>query len=76
MGNIGCMVSDTFKVVDRMQIQGNLSCLSYIQGSGGIASIFSTATISAVVAVVGIIFRMFGKRSVHKNMGNIMRCIC
>ena len=53
-------------------ITGWILCLSYIQGSGGIASIFSTATISAVVAVVGIIFRMFGKRSVHKNMGNIM----
>ena len=32
----------------------------------------STATISAVVAVIGIIFRMFCKRSVHKNIGNIM----
>ena len=53
-------------------ITGWILCLSYIQGSGGIASVFSTATISAVVAVVGIIFRMFGKRSVQKNMGNIM----
>ena len=32
----------------------------------------STATISAVVAVIGIILRMFCKRSVHKNIGNIM----
>ena len=54
-------------------ITGWILCLSYIGGSGGgIASIFSTATISAVVAVVGIIFRMFCKRSVHKNIGNIM----
>ena len=37
-----------------------------------IASILSTATISAVVAVIGIILRMFCKRSVHKNIGNIM----
>ena len=50
----------------------NILCLSYIQGSGGIASILSTATISAVVAVIGIILRMFCKRSVHKNIGNIM----
>ena len=53
-------------------ITGWILCLSYIQGSGGIASILSTATISAVVAVIGIILRMFSKRSVHKNIGNIM----
>ena len=53
-------------------ITGWILCLSYIQGSGGIASILSTATISAVVAVIGIILRMFCKRSVHKNIGNIM----
>ena len=39
----------------------------------GIASIFSTATISAVVAVIGIIFPyVLQGRSVHKNIGNIM----
>lgn len=53
-------------------ITGWILCLSYIQGEGGIASILSTATISAVVAVIGIILRMFCKRSVHKNIGNIM----
>ena len=54
-------------------ITGWILCLSYIGGSGGgIASIFSTATISAVVAVIGIIFRMFCKRTLHKNVGNIM----
>ena len=53
-------------------ITGWILCLSYIQGSGGIASILSTATISAVVAVIGIILRTFCKRSVHRNIGNIM----
>ena len=53
-------------------ITGWILCLSYIEGSNGIASILSTATISAVVAVVGIIFRMFCKRTLHKNIGNIM----
>ena len=53
-------------------ITGWILCLSYIQGSGGIASILSTATISAVAAIIGIILRMFCKRSVHKNIGNIM----
>lgn len=36
-------------------ITGWILCLSYIEGSNGIASVLSTATISAVVAVVGII---------------------
>ena len=53
-------------------ITGWILCLSYIEGSNGIASILSTATISAVVAGVGIIFRMFCKRTLHKNVGNIM----
>ena len=53
-------------------ITGWILCLSYIQGTGGIASILSTATISSVVAVIGIILRMACKRSVHKNVGNIM----
>ena len=37
-----------------------------------IGTSITTATISAVVAVVGIIFRMFCKRTLHKNVGNIM----
>ena len=53
-------------------IAGWILCLSYIQGSGGWATILSTATISAIMAVVGIVLRMFGKRSVYRNAGNIM----
>ena len=53
-------------------ITGWILCLSYIQGSGGIASILSTATISAVVAVIGIVLRTVCKRSVYRNIGNIM----
>lgn len=53
-------------------ITGWILCLSYIQGSNGVASLISTASISAITAIVGIILRMMGKRSVHKNVGNIM----
>lgn len=53
-------------------ITGWILCLSYIEGSGGLATILSTATISAIVAVIGIILRMFCKRSAYKNLGNIM----
>lgn len=53
-------------------ITGWILCLSYIEGSGGWATVLSTKTISAIVAIVGIVLRMFGKRSVHRNIGNIM----
>lgn len=53
-------------------ITGWILCLSYIEGSGGIATILSTATISALVAVAGIVLRMFCKRSIYKNIGNVM----
>ena len=53
-------------------ITGWILCLSYIDRKNGIAKILSTATISAVVAIIGIILRMACKRSVHKNIGNIM----
>lgn len=53
-------------------ITGWILCLSYIDGSGGIAQLLSTATISAVVAIVGIIFKMFLKKIAYKNVGDIM----
>ena len=39
-------------------ITGWVICLSYIEGAGGLSSILSTATLTGVVAVVGIILRM------------------
>ena len=53
-------------------ITGWILCLSYIEDSGGLAAILSTRTISAIVAIVGIVLRMFSKRSVYRNIGNIM----
>lgn len=53
-------------------ITGWILCLSYIDGSSGIAKLLSTATISAVVAIVGIIFKTFVKKDVYKNLGDIM----
>ena len=43
-------------------ITGWILCLSYIDGSSGIAQLLSTATISAIVAIIGIIFRTFIKK--------------
>jgi phosphate:Na+ symporter len=53
-------------------ITGWILCLSYIDGSSGIAQLLSTATISAVVAIVGILFKMISKKSTYKNVGDIM----
>lgn len=53
-------------------ITGWILCLSYIEGSSGLAKILSTATISAVVAIAGMLFRMLSKRTVYRNVGNIM----
>ncbi|MBQ6385686.1 MAG: Na/Pi cotransporter family protein [Lachnospiraceae bacterium] len=53
-------------------ITGWILCLSYIEGSSGVARLLSSATISAVVAIAGMLLKMLAKRSVHKNVGNIM----
>lgn len=53
-------------------ITGWVLCLSYIEGSSGVAQLLSTATISAVVAIIGIVFRMFFKKEAFRNVGDIL----
>ena len=53
-------------------VTGWILGMSYIDGSSGIAQLLSTATISAIVAIIGIIFKMFVKKSGFKNVGDIM----
>ncbi len=53
-------------------ITGWILCLSYIEGSNGIAKLLSTATISAVVSIIGILFKTVSKKSTYKNVGDIM----
>ena len=53
-------------------ITGWIICLSYMEGSGGLVSLLSTASISAVVAVVGIVLRMFSKRQSRRHVGDIL----
>lgn len=40
--------------------------------AGGILSLLSTETLSAVIAIVGIYFRMFKKQKKYHHLGNIM----
>ena len=44
-------------------ITGWIICLSYIGGSGSLASLFSTSTIAATFAVIGILMRMTAKKA-------------
>lgn len=53
-------------------ITGWILCLSYIEGSEGLASLLSTATISAVVAIIGVILKLFTKHTRYHNIGDIM----
>ena len=53
-------------------ITGWIICLSYMDGSGGIVSLLSTSSISAIVAVVGIILRMFSKKQSRRHVGDIL----
>lgn len=52
-------------------ITGWIICLSSVEGTGWV-SLFSTSTLSAVVAVVGIILRMFSKRSADQHVGDVL----
>ena len=54
-------------------ITGWIICLSEVGGSGaGWISLFSTATLTGVIAVVGIILRMFCKKQMSHKLGDIL----
>ncbi len=53
-------------------ITGWVICLSYIEGAGGMAELVSTATLTGIVAVVGIILRTFSKKQSHHHVGDIL----
>ena len=53
-------------------ITGWIICLSYLEGTGGLVSLLSTSSISAIVAVIGIALRMFSKKQMHRHLGDIL----
>ena len=53
-------------------VTGWLLCMSMLGGQNGWLSLLSTDTISAVVAFIGIIWMMFSKKEIKKNVGGIM----
>lgn len=52
-------------------VTGWIICLSSLEGSGWV-SLLSTSTITAVVAVAGIILRMFSSKQSNHHLGDIM----
>ena len=53
-------------------ITGWVICLSYIDGASGLSNILSTSTLTGVIAVVGIILRMFSKKQTRRHVGDIL----
>ncbi len=53
-------------------ITGWVICLSYIEGAGSLRSVLSTATLTGVVAVVGVVLRMFSKSQTQRHIGDIL----
>lgn len=52
-------------------ITGWIVCMSFLDGAGW-ASYFSSTTITAVMAIIGMCLHMFGKRDSVKAFGNIL----
>jgi len=53
-------------------ITGWVVCLSYMNGPKGISSLLSTSTLTCIIAVTGIFFRMFSKNQSRRHVGDIM----
>ena len=54
-------------------VTGWVICLSYLEGgTSGWVDLLSTATLSALIAVIGIVLRMFCKKQVKHHVGDIL----
>lgn len=53
-------------------ITGWIICLSSLEGGNGWVKLISTSTLTGVIAVVGIILRMFSKKPTKNHVGDIM----
>ena len=53
-------------------ITGWVICLSYIEGASALSGLLSAATLTGIMAVSGIILRMFSKNPAHQRLGDIL----
>lgn len=65
-------ISVIYGAIVGTSITGWIICLSYLDGTGSLTQLLSTATLTGVIAVVGIILRMFAKKQTTHHIGNIL----
>ncbi len=53
-------------------ITGWIICLSYIEGAGSLRELLSTSTLTGIIAIVGIVCRMFAKKQSWQQVGDIL----
>ncbi|MBO4422540.1 MAG: Na/Pi cotransporter family protein [Clostridia bacterium] len=53
-------------------ITGWIICLNYIDGASGASSVFSSATLTGIVAAVGIVLCVFVKKQTARRLGGIL----
>ena len=53
-------------------VTGWVISLSYLEGSGGWQQLLSTATLTGLVAVVGVVLRVFSKNQAKHHIGDIL----
>ena len=53
-------------------ITGWIICLSHVEGGSGWVELLSTAAITGLVAIAGIILRKFSKKVIHHHIGDIL----
>lgn len=53
-------------------ITGWIICLSDLGGGGGWVNLFSTATLTGIISVAGILLRMFSKNQTKQHVGDIL----
>ncbi len=53
-------------------VTGWILCLSSLEGGSGVVQLLSTEVLTGVVAVIGIILRMFNSKAVNRHVGEIL----
>ena len=51
---------------------GWIICLSSISGGNGWISLLSTATLTGILSITGVLIRTFAKRATHRHVGDIL----
>ena len=72
MMKLGAAIPVIIGAIFGTSITGWVICLSYIEGAGSLSQLLSTATLTGVVAVVGIILKIFCKGKIQHYVGDIL----